>query len=250
MMPSYVEIEDVLFVATDLSVLSEAATPAALQDIDVEGRTYRPLDPAYYAWLRTRMERARVTFERGKLSAEAYELFRIRFNALHDQALALFGKSTLQDACESLDSKCYAWPGRTSEIPQEPTPAKASDPGQPALQVSPTPEKKPQEDRLPDGWSPHSFPEEDHERFRFSQRVSNHAMAQVDAVCEEALGKGWTEAELYRTRGRFPFPCGRQYGLVCFIHRDLRIGKVTENNIEIAYPDGHALRFYRKEVTT
>jgi hypothetical protein len=250
MMPLHLEIEDVLFVATDLSVLNQAATPATLQDIDIEGRVYRPLDPEYYAWLRTRMERAQVTFERGRLSPQAYELFRIRFNALHDQAVALFGEDPLLDAVVSLDPKSYAWPGRASEIPQEPTPAKTSDPGQPAPQVSPTPEKKPQSPPSLDGWSKHSFPEEEPERFRFCQRVSNHALAQVNAIRDEAQGKGWTEAELYQTRGRFPFPCGRQYGLVCFIHRDQRVGKVTANNIEIVYPDGHALRFYRNEVTT
>ena len=250
MMPRHIEMEDVLFVATDLSILNQAATPATLQDIDIEGRVYRPLDPEYYAWLRTRMERAQVTFERGRLSPQAYELFRIRFNALHDQAVALFGEDALLDAIASLNPKSYAWPGRACEKTHEPTHGIAEESGQPAPQVSPQPEEQPQSPPSLDGWSKHSFPEDDPERFRFSQRVSNRALAQVNAISDHALAMGWTEAELYQTRGRFPFPCGRQYGLVCFIHRDQRVGKVTENNIEIVYPDGHALRFYRNEVTT
>lgn len=249
MMPRHLDIDDALFVATDLSVLSEWATPTTLEDFDNEGRIYRPLDPAYYAWLRNRMELAQTACKRGKLSPQAFDALRTRFNPLHDQAVALFGEDALQDAVESLDQMSYAAPGRTRTEPDVRTHAEIPEPEQPAAQVSPPPREKPQDAASLDGWSKHSFPDEDPEKFRFNQRVSKYAIAQVDGIRDEALAKGWTEAELYQTRGRFSFPCGQQYGLACFIHRDQRVGKVTEKNIEIVYPDGHALRLYRKEVT-
>ena len=260
-MLTQLDIADVLFVATDLSILGEAATPSTLQDVDVEGRIYRPLDPAYYAWLRSRMEVAQTACKRGKLSAQAFDALRTRFNPLHDQAVALFGESALLDAVRLLDPKSYAPPGRAYEKPEEraqapvPEPQQNASPGATEFQApaKPTagtvaPEQSPDPPCL-DGWSKHAFPEEAPERFRFGQRVTRRAVAQVDAICDEALSKGWTEAELYQTRGRFPFPCGQQYGLVCFLSRGQRVGKVTEKNIEIVYPDGHALRFYRNEVT-
>ena len=271
MMPHDIDIADVLFVATDLTVLSEWASPATLEDFDNEGRIYRPLDPMYYAWLRTRMELAQAACSRGKLTSQAFDALRTRFNPLHDQAVALFGESSLLEAVRLMDPKSYAPPGRTRTEPEEHTHAEIPEaeqpdsrcspeaggiPGeavageeQPAPQVSPPPREKPQDAASLDGWSKHAFPDEDPERFRSNQRISKYALAQVDAVRDQATALGWTEAELYQTRGRFAFPCGGQYGLVCFIHRDQRVGKVTKNNIEIVYPDGHALRLYRKEVT-
>jgi hypothetical protein len=61
------------------------------------------------------------------------------------------------------------------------------------------------------------------------------------------LALGWTEAQLYQTRGRFAFPCGGDYGVVCLISRDQRLGKLTDKTIEIVCSGGHSLHFYRKQ---
>ncbi len=57
--------------------------------------------------------------------------------------------------------------------------------------------------------------------------VAPEAVAQVDAIREEAMQLGWTEAGLYQNRGRYPFPYGQEYGLVCFLSGARQVGEVT-----------------------
>jgi hypothetical protein len=250
MTPTRAKTDDALFVATDLSILNDAVSPSLQDELSVEGRVYRRLDPEYYAWLRSRMETAQAACSRGKLPPETFDALRIRFNAIHDLAMAFFGESALQDAVRLLDPKSYPWPGHTRKEPEDSTHAeipKADE--QPAPRCRPEkPPGIPEEKASLDGMSRHSFPGEDPERFRFNQPVSKYALAQVDAIRDQALACGWTEAQLYQTRGRFAFPCGGDYGVVCLISRDQRLGKVTDKAIEIICSGGHSLRFYRKEV--
>ncbi len=58
---------------------------------------------------------------------------------------------------------------------------------------------------------------------------------QVSAIKEEAMSKKWSEARLYQNQGRFKFSCGQDYGLVCFVGDDQKIGAVTEQYIEIIH---------------
>jgi len=246
MMPAYAEMEDALFIATDLSVLNDAIAPADGNEVSVEGRVYRRLDPEYYAWLRSRMETAQASCRRGKLAPGTFEILRIRFNAVHDQAIALFGESILLDAIRLLDLKNYTWPGGTREELEEHTHAEIPEADPSPARCSPEPGGIPRQEENLDGLSRHSYPGEGPGRFPFNQRVSKYALAQVDVIREEALACGWTEAELYQTRGRFAFPCGQHYGVVCFIHSGQRLGKVTDRSIELICGDGHSLHFYRR----
>ena len=54
----------------------------------------------------------------------------------------------------------------------------------------------------------------------------------------------------YQNRGRFRFPCGEDYGLVCFLDDNKRIGQVTRQYIEIVYPppQDNRLRFFNPDV--
>jgi hypothetical protein len=82
--------------------------------------------------------------------------------------------------------------------------------------------------------------------------VTSQAVAKVDAIREEAMAKGWSEARLYQNQGRFRFPCGEDYGLVCFVDGDQEIGEVTERFIEIVHGPKSGrpstLRFYNPDV--
>jgi hypothetical protein len=69
-------------------------------------------------------------------------------------------------------------------------------------------------------------------------------VAQVDAIRDQALALGWSEAGLYQNRGHLRFPNGDTYGLVCFLHGDRTIGEVTAQCIEIVSPRGSRLRHY------
>ena len=89
---------------------------------------------------------------------------------------------------------------------------------------------------------PHLFPEDGD--WKFTQPVRSSTVPKVDAIRDQALSVGWSEAQLYRNRGRFRFPCGQDYGLVCFLEEDKRIGEVTRQSIEIIGPPPHENRLY------
>ena len=95
---------------------------------------------------------------------------------------------------------------------------------------------------------PHLFPEDGD--WKFTQPVRSSIVPKVDAVRDQARSLGWSEAQLYQNRGRFRFPCGQDYGLVCFLEGDKRIGKVTRQSIEIIGPPPHEnwLYFYNADV--
>lgn len=75
-------------------------------------------------------------------------------------------------------------------------------------------------------------------------------MPKVDAIRDQALSLGWTDARLYQNRGRYSFPCGQEYGLVCFLYDDRSVGEVTRQSIEIIGPppQENRLRFYNPDV--
>ncbi len=70
-----------------------------------------------------------------------------------------------------------------------------------------------------------------------------------DPIRDQALALGWSEAQLYRNRGRFRFPCGQDCGLVCFLEKDKRIGEVNRRSIEIVgpQPQENRLRFHNPD---
>ncbi|MCL6508163.1 MAG: hypothetical protein K6T59_14195, partial [Bryobacteraceae bacterium] len=80
----------------------------------------------------------------------------------------------------------------------------------------------------------------------FTEKVLPSAVVKVDAIREQALALGWSERSLYQNRGQFRFPYGEDYGLVCFISEEQRIGEVTKQYIEIVspLPRENRLRFY------
>jgi hypothetical protein len=86
--------------------------------------------------------------------------------------------------------------------------------------------------------------------YRFTVKVPPAAVAKVDTIRDQALALGWAEARLYQNRGQFRFPCGDDYGLVCFIGEAHRIGELTTQYIEIIGPSPleNCLRFYNPDV--
>lgn len=85
----------------------------------------------------------------------------------------------------------------------------------------------------------------------FELKVTPAAVEKVNAIAPRAIGLGWTTEELYQTTGRYPFPFGGEYGLVCFLHRERTIVDVTATAITLqAPPRGVILRFYRRSIGT
>ncbi len=207
-----------LYVATDLDSW-ETDSPEPDLDAICERVGYRRLDPPYYAWLRSRMVDARRAHDRAQVADAAYELLRCRFNAVHEWAVTHLGEARLAEAVRESVVGTYRppqieeWCPETAEVPPAPT---------------------------------HRFPAEG--EWRFAHPVRAEAVAQVDAIREQALALGWTEAGLYQNRSQFRFPVGEEYGLVCCLGRRDRIGEVTAASVEIVSRTGSRSRVYNRAV--
>jgi len=101
--------------------------------------------------------------------------------------------------------------------------------------------------KLPVHHSPWIFPTTG--SWNVTHPVSEAAVNMVKTIEERALTAGWTKARLYQNRGRFSFPCGEDYGLVCFLKNGQTIGEITERYIEIIGPPPNqsVLRFYNPD---
>lgn len=206
---------EVLFVATDLESRHLECGEGENRDIEHEEKSYRRLDPEYFAWLRSRMVAARSAHNAGKLPDKTWDLLRERFNRVQELAVEEFGEKALQKAVHCLNPKTYDAP----------------------------PAKQQKKDWIyPAG-----------EAWKCKQPVTSRAVAKVDAIRDEAMACGWSEARLYQNQGRFRFPCGQDYGLVCFVDEDREIGAVTRQFIEIIHgantPRPSTLRFHNPDVS-
>jgi len=199
-----------LFVSTALEYWSTGQGIAFARDVQIDDTAYRRLDPEYYAWLRSRMMLAKRAMAAGQLDAAAFEDLRIRFNAIHKWAVDHFGEDLLLEAVRTLRAGEYQPPVAEDDKPCAP------------LQ------------REPRSAAHHIRPE---------------AHVMVDAIRDQALALGWTLEALYRTRERFRFPLGDEYGLVCFLGAEDRIGRVTADSIEIIGPppQGFCSHFYNPD---
>lgn len=81
--------------------------------------------------------------------------------------------------------------------------------------------------------------------WRYQESVPLMDYLKVNDIRDAALALGWTDAMLFQTSGHYQFPCGQDYGLVCFL-RGRTIGTVDAEYIELR-PEttGQSLRFYR-----
>ena len=221
--------ETALYVATNLKSWETNEPHCFARDVGIDGTCFRRLDPDYYAWLRHKMERAKKAEVSRRLSAQAFDTLRTRFNAVHSWAREHLGEEALRSAVQSLDPKAYA-PPRLDALDGRPVP----EPSAPKETPLATP--------------PYLFPKNGD--WRFTQRVRSSAVPKVDAMRDQALSLGWSEARLYQNRGRFRFPCGEDYGLVCFLDENKRIGQVTRQYIEIVCPPPkeYRLRFFNPDV--
>lgn len=197
-----------LFATTGLALCRTDRPEDYPRDWHLDETCYRKVDPPYFAWLRHRMLQARRRFEAGRLPATRWHALRGRFNHLQAWALDYYGKDALMDAVRELNPAAYV-PPRNRMLP---------------------PFRYPETCDLP-----------------FSQRVAWTAVRKVDAIRGVALARGWPEARLYQNHGRFGFPLGGDYGLVCFLGPEDAIGEISETYIEIIHGAAHGqhtLRFY------
>jgi hypothetical protein len=109
-----------LFVSTSLDTWTTGQPEIFTRDVQVDDRAYRRLDPEYYAWLRSRMHLAQLAAGAGRLSPEAFDELREKFNAVHEWAVAHFGEDSLREAVRNLDARNYAPPVAEPDKPVRP----------------------------------------------------------------------------------------------------------------------------------
>jgi len=107
-LPEIVPDYQFLMVATDLDSW-EADDPRFGYEIGGDP-VYRMLDASYYAWLRHRMENARVAHGSGRLDDQTFETLRIRFNEIHTWAIRHVGEEALRRAVRTTNVKAYVPP--------------------------------------------------------------------------------------------------------------------------------------------
>lgn len=217
--PSPTRTSPALYVATDLDCW-ESEDPALYdRDVTVHGKLYRRLDPAYFAWLRHKVGLAGIACARGRISEAALEVVRQHFQRVHGWAVAHLDERALRESVKARRHRAY--------IPPIPKP-------EPAVESQ----------QLP----PHLYP--NYGNWSFTHPVPPSSVAKVDAIREEALALGWTEASLYQNRGSYPFPFGGEYGLVCYLNGARRTGEVTRESIKVISPRPYETtnRFYNPAI--
>ncbi|MBI4460578.1 MAG: hypothetical protein HY648_11040 [Acidobacteria bacterium] len=217
-----------LYVASNLDTWETKESNLSSRDVSIDAVCYRQLDPEYYAWLRYKMALAKKALESGRLDPVAFDELRTRFNRFHLWALERIGEQDLLAPVRTLDPKAYSPP--------------TSKPALKSRVVCPA------QDRPVPPFAPDLLPE-DGVRF-FTETITPSAVAKVNGIRDRAMALGWNESRLYQNRGRFRFPCGGDYGLVCFIGEAQRIGELTGQYIEIVGPSPreYRWRFYNPDV--
>lgn len=81
--------------------------------------------------------------------------------------------------------------------------------------------------------------------YAFTIHVDDHALAEVERIRSRAHACGWTDDDLLQNRGRIRFPCGEDWGLVCFLRHGQRVGEVTERAVELVLVNGVVQHFQR-----
>ena len=243
-----------LYVATNLASFEAIERrPDTERGEEVRGGiTYRRLDPAYYAWLRARMELAKRLRDDGRLATAAFEELRTRFNAMHAWAIEHFGQPALLRAVRETDASQYVPPSAAAAANGNAAcvPPGVDDRGG-VRGGGDSPTETDQWPRSPSAstsrYADHVFPRIGADALRCLQPVPAEALAKVDAIRDRALALGWPLAALYQNRGALRFPHGPDWGLVTMLDPGDVIGEVTAESIAIANRRGSVQRFYRPE---
>lgn len=122
--------ESAIYVSTSLQHWITNEPHIFARDVQINDTAYRRLDPEYYAWLRTKMQIAKMAADAGRLGHDEFEELRRKFNEMHEWAVAHFGDARLRDAVRGLDARDYAPPVAEPDAPPlspQPPPAAFPD---------------------------------------------------------------------------------------------------------------------------
>lgn len=212
------------FVSTSMTVVNRGESHAVYEIVYDNGIAHYRLTPLFWAYLRHAFNKATRACESGKLDGSTYSELLNRISRIYNMALAQFGDEAIKSAEQTFSPA--KWKRHCEELskPQEPAIAEHAHTATP----------------VPSG--AYRYPAEGTGAYH---PVSKTAIALVDAIRDKALALGWTMNQLYRNTGM----AHRDWGLVCYLGLDDRIGEITRQSIEIAHPRAsQSLRFYNHEV--
>ncbi len=198
-----------IWVATDLEILDGLKAGTAREDILHGGKKYRRLSPDYFMWITKRFFNFKRAVEKKLVDRKIAEIVDIRFNSIKSLANRFFNPDDFDAAKRRLN-------------------------------ILPMPSLNNK------GKTIFMFPAD--ATLPICNPVSDWAIAQVDAVKDNAISLGWTESSLYQNQGTFAFPYGFDWGIVNFIDNGDRLGEVTSRTIELKTSTGSVLRFYNKNI--
>lgn len=215
-----------LYVASNLKSFETDSPDLYDTDLVVHETCYRKLEPVYYAWLRHKYILANKASQKGKLSGPEFEKIKKLFQPIRTWAINNFGEQALRKAVSQFNPRIYSAP--------------VLEPEQDKKNILTSPENV-KVDYL--------YPSEG--EWTCSKKVSKTALKQVGAIKEKAIRLGWSENRLYQNRGRYRFPYGEDYGLVCYLGEEKQIGEIALQHIEIISNNQHGtskLKFYNPDL--
>jgi len=218
--PSAPEVaESTLYVATNLECWKAPPRFPFATDVTLNGRTFRRLDALFWAWLVRKLDQARQARDAGTISVEAFAGLQARWARVHAWASERLAEADLRRAIAHFDEGLLYLPPGAERAEGQSSIRSASR----SAKASPPP------------IASHSLGQGS-----FFQPAVGEALADVHTIRDQAIALSWTDEGLLRNRGRYRFPCGEDYGLVCFIGPEDRIGEVTREAIEIVGRDGRS----------
>jgi len=217
-------VQYVPYVASDLRVVQLSAPEAGQQDVMIEGVWHRRLDAQYFVWIEQRVELARKLTMLGKIKQPAFDVLMSRYWTVKRWVDENLGVDKLKTARKLFDACEYTPPAATQPTPGSNAPSSTSS----------------------SNTTMHMYPTEGD--WKFTRHVPPEAVAKVDAIRDRALACGWSEARLYQNRGKYKYPCGGEYGLVCCFDDGQTIGEVTRRYIEIVCRSGVIQKFHNMDV--
>jgi hypothetical protein len=212
------------FVSTSMTVVNRGESYGGREIVYDNGIAHYRLTPLFWSYLRHAFNNATRACEVGKLDASTYSELLNRISRIYNMTLAQFGEDAVKSAEQTFTPTKWKRHCEGLAKPQELAIAENTHCAMP----------------MPS--SAYRYPENATGAYH---PVSKTAIALVDAIREKALALGWTMNQLYRNTGM----AHRDWGLVCYLGPDDKIGKIDRQSIEIVHPRAsQSLRFYNHEV--
>ena len=204
-------VQSIPYVSTDLRMIELSKPKARLQDMVIDGITYRRLDAQYFVWIEGRMRVAQNAVQKGRLTEYALQALTSRFEPISDWVNENIDDRSLAAARKLFESSSYNPPAAAL-----PKPTKNSEP------------------ELP---KPYLYPGTG--QWEYTVPIDPEVVKIIDSIRDEAISKGWSEAALYQNRGHFI--AGKWYGLICILDKTDKIERIDEDLIYIRTFKGSAV---------